>query len=97
MIEKIKKSLRISHDALDDDISASIAAARLELVRAGVKTEMAESETDELIYLAISTFCKSIYSPLLQDRQAYDESFKYQMDNLRKSKTYKAVLDERDH
>lgn len=88
MLERVKIALRISHDVLDDEIAASIAAARLEMVRAGVSSEMAENETDELIYLAISTYCKAIFSPSLNERQAYDESFKYQLDNLRKSQYY---------
>lgn len=92
MLEKVKIALRISHDYLNSDIEDSISAARLELKRAGVKAEMADSETDELICLAIKTFCLSIYSATDAIRKGYEESWKYQLDNLRKSSAYMAEV-----
>lgn len=88
MLEKVKVALRISHDALDQDILDSISAARMELKRNGVKAEKADSENDQLIILAIKTFCLSIYSAKEEVRNGYEASFRYQLDNLRKSSGY---------
>lgn len=94
MLERVKIALRISHNLLDNDIESSISAARLELKRAGVSAEKAESDTDDLIILAVKTYCQAIYSPSLQDRQNYEMSFRYQLDNIRKSSGYMEVVNE---
>ena len=54
MLDKIKKSLRISHSKLDEDIQANINACLLDLTIAGV-TAKAE---DELIIQAVKLYCK---------------------------------------
>lgn len=85
MLEKVKTALRIKHNALDSDILDSIAAARIELKRAGVNEALADSDDNALITLAIKTYCLAIYSAVESVRKGYDESFRYQLDNLRKS------------
>lgn len=59
-IEKIKLSLRTSHNKLDDDISADIDAclADLETI-GGIKYPQ---ENDPLIFKAIKLYCKSSYT-----------------------------------
>lgn len=89
MLEKVKLALRISHTALDEDILGTITVAQNELIRAGVDSSKAMDETDSLIVQAIKTFCQGIYDANDKVREAYMESFKYQMDNLRKSSDYK--------
>lgn len=93
MLEKVKIALRISHNLLDSDIEDSISAARLELIRAGVSEDKANGDDDELVNMAIKTYCLSIYSASENVRKGYDESFKYQLDNLRKSAAYKEVVE----
>ena len=87
IIDKVKLALRISHTALDSDILDTIQTARLELIRAGVLEEKANSD-DELINMAIKTYCLSAYCNDKKMAERYDESFKYQLDNLRKSSGY---------
>ena len=54
LFEKIKKGLRISHSALDDEISLNIDTAKLDLQLAGEKLE----ENDALIIKAITLYCR---------------------------------------
>lgn len=58
-LEKIKQSLRISHDKLDDDIQANIAAGLADLQLAGVTHK---GEEDPLIFNAIALWCRSLYT-----------------------------------
>lgn len=87
MLEKVKLALQITTTEFDSDIEDNIAAARAELIRSGVLAEKANSDTDSLITKAIKTFCqREYYEDDLSDR--FDESWKYQVENLRKSVGY---------
>lgn len=88
MLEKVKLALQITTDEFDSDIEENIAAARAELIRSGVSASKANSDNDPLITKAIKTFCQKEYSDdNLSER--FEESFKYQVDNLRKSADYR--------
>lgn len=81
--EKVKLALRISHNLLDDEISDVIQSGRQEMVRAGVSNEVAES-TLEIVETALKTYALAYYSePSVAEK--YTDSFKYQLDNIRKS------------
>lgn len=81
--EKVKLALRISHNLLDDEISDVIQSGRQEMVRAGVSNEVAES-TLEIVETALKTYALAYYSePSIAEK--YTDSFKYQLDNIRKS------------
>jgi len=54
MLEKIKKSLRISSDLLDDDIQHNIDACLLDLQMAGIRTDV----SSELLVKAVELYCK---------------------------------------
>jgi uncharacterized phage protein (predicted DNA packaging) len=87
LLDDIKLFLRISHNLLDNEIQTVIASAREELKRAGVKAAIAESQdagTKELVEQAIKTYAKAYYAEP-KDAEQYNESFKYQLDNLRKT------------
>lgn len=88
LLDKVKLSLRISHDRLDDDITDTIAACRLELIRAGVLEEIANATDNELVDMAIKTYCQMVYSNSDKVKDGFSDSFKYQLDNLRKSGGY---------
>jgi len=87
MLEKVKLALQITTNEFDSDIEENIAAARAEMIRSGVVADKANSDNDALITKAIKTFCQKEY---LDDdmSERYEESWKYQLDNLRKSKGY---------
>ena len=84
IFDKVKLALRISHNLLDGEITDVITSARLELKRAGVKSEVAEGD-DENVETAIKTYALSYYASDVKEADRYTESFKYQCDCLRKS------------
>lgn len=59
ILQKIKQSLRISHEKLDEDIQADIDAGLADLRVCGV-TYAAES--DPLIFNAVKLWCRSLYT-----------------------------------
>lgn len=83
ILEKVKLALRISHNALDDEIEDVITSARQEMVRAGMKSDTAESDM-KLVETAIKTYALAYYAPV-KEAEMYAESFRYQLDQLRKS------------
>ena len=82
--DKVKLALRISHNLLDAEIADVITSARLELKRAGVNSDYADGDTED-VETAIRTFALSYYASDIKDADRFDESFKYQCDCLRKS------------
>lgn len=56
LLEKVKLSLRRSHDKLDDDLQDQIAAALADLEVCGV---IYADETDPLIINAVKLYCKA--------------------------------------
>lgn len=84
IFNKVKLALRISHNLLDSEISDVITSARQELVRAGVDPEVANSDK-EIIQTAIKTYALEYYAQDPKDADRYSESFKYQLDCIRKS------------
>ena len=60
MLEKIKLSMRVTHDKLDYDISANIDACLCDLTRVGVVT--AGKENDPLIVKSAELYCKWQYN-----------------------------------
>lgn len=93
MLEKVKLALQITTTEFDSDILDNIAAARAEMIRSGISAVKANSDDDPLITRAIKTYCQKEYSDDdLSER--FEDSWKYQLDNLRKSKGYKEETDE---
>lgn len=72
-LDKIKLSLRTSHDKLDDDIQADIDACLADLRVAGVTHS---NEGDPLIFNAIKLYCKSLYTEDVVKAAAYAERYK---------------------
>ena len=59
MLKKIKLSMRILHNAIDDDIDSNIDACMLDLQRVGVhKTIAIKTSGDALINKAAELYCK---------------------------------------
>lgn len=73
MLEKVKMALRVSTDALDDELNDLIAAAQLDLGIAGV---VLPDTLDAICTRAIITYCKMHFGlPEDADRlkKSYDE------------------------
>lgn len=95
LVEDVKLYLRISHNLLDNEITTVIASARQEMIRAGVSTAVANGEdTDsvKIVEQAIKTYAKMYYADT-KDGEKYAESFKYQLDNIRKTYPKEVVED----
>lgn len=84
IFEKVKLALRITHDLLNAEITDVIASARQEMIRAGVDEEVANGSS-ELVETAIKTYALAYFCGNLTDSEKYTESFKYQLENIRKS------------
>ncbi|AZI46199.1 MULTISPECIES: head-tail connector protein [Bacillus] len=75
MFESVKRSLRITHSFLDDEIHELVAAARQDLVQSGVSASKAESEEDPLIKRAVITYCKANFGLSNVDSEKYQRSY----------------------
>lgn len=82
--DKVKLALRISHNLLDDEIKDVVESARQEMKRSGVQDAVASS-TLEIVETAIKTYALAYYAPTPDIGEKYMESFRYQLDCIRKS------------
>ncbi|MDD3369403.1 MAG: hypothetical protein PHP50_11065 [Lachnospiraceae bacterium] len=93
LLSQIKKSMRIKHTELDDDITADIEAGTLDLIRVGIQPYQKENDeyvTDEngkkvmkddaLICKAIELYCKA-----QADYQGKQEQYTAAYEKLRDS------------
>lgn len=84
ILDTVKLAARIKHTALDSEITRLIAWTRSEMERAGVPAEIAASETEPLVTECV---IQGVIMHIATDekiRGAAEESFIYQLDNLRK-------------
>ena len=95
--EAVTTSLRLSTKAatsLSKGIDRNIKTARLDLIRMGVSSVLVGLDgepTGELIAEAIITYCQMKMGPN-DEKEAYEESYNYQADCIRKSgENYKAL------
>ena len=72
MLNKIKQSLRITHNALDNEIQDLIDAARADLRISGV---VKLDETDPLIIRAITVYSKANFGLDNADSEKYQQSY----------------------
>ena len=84
--DTVKKALRIKHDKLDDEVTRLINAARDEMIRAGVAEEVV-TEGGSLVNQAVVTFCLMSMTEEKDLIDRYENSFRLQVDNIRKSGT----------
>jgi uncharacterized phage protein (predicted DNA packaging) len=59
MLAEVKIALRISHNALDEEILDQIEEARQDLILSGVSVSKASDNNDPLIKRAIKTYAKA--------------------------------------
>ena len=81
MLEKIKLSIRRTHNMLDTDISQNIAACMFDMIRVGVsKAKAVEDSEDALIVKAAELYCKWQY-----DYNGKGEQYQKAYESLRDS------------
>lgn len=83
LLERCKLALRIKHNKLDEVISEDIDTARLEMRRAGVSEETANSD-HKLVCMAISAYVQ-MKEGNEDKRNLYEEAWRSQLDEIRKS------------
>lgn len=95
MLEKIKLSLRVDSDDLDEEIQDTIDACKLDLKLSGV-VESKIVDTDSLIIRAIKTFCKAEFSSDNVEAKRYINSYNMLKNHLCLSTDYtvEVVADE---
>lgn len=91
VIEKVKTAKRIRHTGIDTEINRLDKVARANMVRAGVNEEKANSEDDSLIEEAVVTFVLSKIADTPEMQQKYEEAYRLQVDELRRSRGYKCT------
>ncbi len=64
LLNKVKTKLRISHNALDDDIADTISACLKDLEVCGVQAPVPDEpqETDPLILNAVKLYCRAEFT-----------------------------------
>ncbi|AJD92033.1 hypothetical protein JMA_27160 [Jeotgalibacillus malaysiensis] len=91
MLEKVKKALRISNTAYDDEITDLIAAARDDLMIAGVLVEATtEVNPDPLITRAIVTYCKANFGYDNQEADRFHDAYVMLKQHLALSAEYRS-------
>lgn len=90
VFEQVKTAKRIKHSGLDSEINRLIGTARASMERAGVKHEKAQSD-DNLIVEAVVTFVLGRLAETTELRDKYEESYRIQLDELRKSEEYRCI------
>lgn len=96
ILQKVKLSLRTSHDRLDDDILADIDACLADLKMHGV---IYAPEDDPLMFNAVKLYCKSLYTDDPVKSAAYLQRYVNLRDCLKLAEGYgwqdeEAVSDE---
>lgn len=84
MQEKIKMSLRIKHNALDDEITDMILAAKKDLERVGI---INIADDDPLIIQAVKLYCKWNFN-YESDAQRYETAYTSMKQSLSMSGDY---------
>lgn len=74
MLDKVKLTLRIDDDSLDEDIQDSIDAAKADLILSGIIASKI-IETDPLIIRTIKIFCKCDFSTDDKEAERYKQSY----------------------
>ena len=81
---EIRKSMRISHSALDNDIERDINAARLDMSRVGID----EKKDNALIDKAIELYCKAQFDYLGKGEQ-FHKAYDKMIDSMALSEDYR--------
>lgn len=91
MLTEVKKSLRMTSDVLNDDISSNIDAALLDMRRVGINTENIKKEDpesyDALILSCVEFYCKWIYD-FLQRGEEWHKAYERLRDSMARCGDY---------
>lgn len=89
MIDVVKKAVRISHNALDDELEELIEASRYDLNLSGVSHLKANDDTDPLIKRAIITYVKANFISDAKEAERFLASYNMLKNHLTLAGDYK--------
>ncbi|MDZ4567466.1 head-tail connector protein [Bacillus cereus] len=89
MLEVVKKALRISHTALDDEVDDLIEAARTDLKLSGVSGFKSNDDTDPLIKRAIIMYAKANFIVDVKEAERFQLSYNMLKNHLTLAGDYK--------
>ncbi len=89
MIDVVKKAVRISHNALDDELEDLIDASRYDLNLSGVSHLKANDDTDPLIKRAIITYVKANFISDAKEAERFLASYNMLKNHLTLAGDYK--------
>lgn len=94
LLSKVKKSLRIAHNALDEDILDSIGAALSDLRMCGIAETKLDptGELDPLILNAVKLFCRKEYTDDTAKAARYQEGYDALKASLMMADGYRAEV-----
>lgn len=93
MKTKVKKALRLTSDAFDDEIEELIAEVKVQLKTAGI-LESKIVDTDPMIARAIKLYCKANFGLDNPDSEKYQMSFNSLEAHLANSSDYNTSVEE---
>lgn len=85
MLDQIKKSMRISHNALDDILKEDIQAGALDLLRSGVPPFRKEGNTKQIKDDALIRKAIELYAKAQEDYEGKGERYQISYEKLRDS------------
>ncbi|MGX5569495.1 head-tail connector protein [Bacillus toyonensis] len=89
MLEIVKKALRVSHNALDDEIDDLIEAARTDLKLSGVSGFKSNDDTDPLIKRSIIMYTKANFIADVKEAERFQLSYNMLKNHLTLAGDYK--------
>lgn len=89
LLDDVKTTLRVSHNALDNDISDLIEEARHDLMLSGVSSKKANDDKDPLIKRAIKTYCKAEFITDVREAERFKISYNMLKNHLTLAGDYK--------
>ena len=91
MLNKVKTSLRITSDVLNDDIKSNINAALVDMSRVGISTKAIKIDNpetyDALILACVEFYCKWIFD-YIQKGEQWRIAYERLRDSMSRSKQY---------
>jgi uncharacterized phage protein (predicted DNA packaging) len=89
MLDVVKKAVRVSHNALDDELEDLIESSRYDLKLSGVSHLKANDDTDPLIKRAIITYVKANFISDAKEAERFLASYNMLKNHLTLAGDYK--------
>ena len=87
-LTKVKAACGVTATYYDSEVEAQIEAARLEMTRVGVDSTVAVNESNQLVYMAVRTYCRIQFAETEQEAERLTRAFTSQLADLSMSTGY---------